>query len=111
MLLPDTVGHRGDSTNPLPARISFPAGSGLVAFAAAIGRHAAWTCRNRVGARFTGSLQARVTLPRWGNAIPYVADPEGAAHRGQSRQGQRPFLPAGFMEIRGLPDLKAARGV
>jgi hypothetical protein len=72
MLLPDTVGTGGDSHTRFPLGISFPAGSGLVAFAAALGAMPL-DMPESVLVRFTGELQPGVTLRDVVNAIPYVA--------------------------------------
>ena len=76
MLLPDTVGTGGDSHTRFPLGISFPAGSGLVAFAAAIGAMPL-DMPESVLVKFTGSLQPGVTLRDVVNAIPYVAIQQG----------------------------------
>ena len=76
MLLPDTVGTGGDSHTRFPLGISFPAGSGLVAFAAAIGAMPL-DMPESVLVRFSGSLQPGVTLRDVVNAIPWVAIQKG----------------------------------
>ena len=76
MLLPDTVGTGGDSHTSFPLGISFPAGSGLVAFAAAIGAMPL-DMPESVLVKFSGSLQPGVTLRDVVNAIPYVAIQQG----------------------------------
>ncbi|MEN9215915.1 MAG: bifunctional aconitate hydratase 2/2-methylisocitrate dehydratase, partial [Gloeomargarita sp. HHBFW_bins_162] len=76
MLLPDTVGTGGDSHTRFPLGISFPAGSGLVAFAAAIGSMPL-NMPESVRVQFTGRLQPGVTLRDIVNAIPYVALQKG----------------------------------
>jgi aconitate hydratase 2/2-methylisocitrate dehydratase len=103
MLLPDTVGTGGDSHTRFPLGISFPAGSGLVAFAAAIGAMPL-DMPESVLVRFKGSLQPGVTLRDVVNAIPYVAIQQGLltvekAHKKNVFSGR-------IMEIEGLPDLK-----
>jgi aconitate hydratase 2/2-methylisocitrate dehydratase len=82
MLLPDTVGTGGDSHTRFPLGISFPAGSGLVAFAAAIGSMPL-NMPESVRVRFTGRLQPGVTLRDIVNAIPYVALQDGIPDPGQ----------------------------
>jgi aconitate hydratase 2/2-methylisocitrate dehydratase len=76
MLLPDTVGTGGDSHTRFPLGISFPAGSGLVAFAAALGVMPL-DMPESVLVRFTGELQPGVTLRDIVNAIPWVAMKQG----------------------------------
>merc|ERR1712159_137155 len=76
MLLPDTVGTGGDSHTRFPVGISFPAGSGLVAFAAATGVMPL-DMPESVLVRFKGSLQTGVTLRDVVNAIPWMAIKEG----------------------------------
>ena len=78
MLLPDTVGTGGDSHTRFPLGISFPAGSGLVAFAAAIGAMPL-DMPESVLVRFSGELQPGVTLRDVVNAIPYVAIEKGSS--------------------------------
>jgi aconitate hydratase 2 / 2-methylisocitrate dehydratase len=76
MLLPDTVGTGGDSHTRFPLGISFPAGSGLVAFAAALGVMPL-DMPESILVRFTGKLQPGVTLRDIVNAIPWVAMQQG----------------------------------
>jgi aconitate hydratase 2 / 2-methylisocitrate dehydratase len=80
MLLPDTVGTGGDSHTRFPLGISFPAGSGLVAFAAALGVMPL-DMPESVLVRFKGNLQPGVTLRDVVNAIPYVAIQQGSKTR------------------------------
>ena len=103
MLLPDTVGTGGDSHTRFPLGISFPAGSGLVAFAAAIGAMPL-DMPESVLVTFTGSLQPGVTLRDVVNAIPYVAIQQGQLT--VAKEGKVNVFNGRIMEIEGLPDLK-----
>ena len=103
MLLPDTVGTGGDSHTRFPLGISFPAGSGLVAFAAAIGAMPL-DMPESVLVKFTGSLQPGVTLRDVVNAIPYVAIQQGLLT--VAKEGKKNIFNGRIMEIEGLPDLK-----
>jgi len=103
MLLPDTVGTGGDSHTRFPLGISFPAGSGLVAFAAAIGAMPL-DMPESVLVRFRGSLQPGVTLRDVVNAIPYVAIQQGLLT--VAKEGKKNVFNGRIMEIEGLPDLK-----
>lgn len=103
MLLPDTVGTGGDSHTRFPLGISFPAGSGLVAFAAAIGVMPL-DMPESVLVRFTGKLQPGVTLRDIVNAIPYAAIQAGKLTVGQ--QNKKNVFAGRIMEMEGLPDLK-----
>ncbi|MEB3229398.1 MAG: bifunctional aconitate hydratase 2/2-methylisocitrate dehydratase, partial [Leptolyngbyaceae bacterium] len=103
MLLPDTVGTGGDSHTRFPLGISFPAGSGLVAFAAAIGAMPL-DMPESVLVRFTGNLQPGITLRDIVNAIPYVCIQNGLLTVG-SKNKQNVFS-GRIMEMEGLPDLK-----
>jgi aconitate hydratase 2/2-methylisocitrate dehydratase len=103
MLLPDTVGTGGDSHTRFPLGISFPAGSGLVAFAAAIGTMPL-NMPESVLVRFTGELQKGVTLRDIVNAIPYVALQKGLLTL--DKQGKKNVFAGRIMEMEGLPDLK-----
>jgi aconitate hydratase 2/2-methylisocitrate dehydratase len=103
MLLPDTVGTGGDSHTRFPLGISFPAGSGLVAFAAAIGAMPL-DMPESVLVRFSGSLQPGVTLRDVVNAIPYVAIQQGLLT--VAKEGKKNVFNGRIMEIEGLPDLK-----
>ncbi len=102
-LLPDTVGTGGDSHTRFPLGISFPAGSGLVAFAAAIGAMPL-DMPESVLVRFTGSLQPGVTLRDIVNAIPYVAIQNGELT--VAKQNKKNIFSGRIMEMEGLPDLK-----
>ncbi|MEB3156161.1 MAG: aconitase family protein, partial [Cyanobacteriota bacterium] len=103
MLLPDTVGTGGDSHTRFPLGISFPAGSGLVAFAAAIGAMPL-DMPESVLVKFSGSLQPGVTLRDVVNAIPYVAIQQGLLT--VAKEGKTNVFNGRIMEIEGLPDLK-----
>jgi len=103
LLLPDTVGTGGDSHTRFPLGISFPAGSGLVAFAAAIGAMPL-DMPESVLVKFTGKLQPGVTLRDVVNAIPYVAIQQGLLT--VAKEGKQNVFNGRIMEIEGLPDLK-----
>ena len=103
MLLPDTVGTGGDSHTRFPLGISFPAGSGLVAFAAALGVMPL-DMPESVLVRFTGELQPGVTLRDIVNAIPYVAMQQGKLT--VAKQNKKNVFSGRIMEMEGLPDLK-----
>lgn len=103
MLLPDTVGTGGDSHTRFPIGISFPAGSGLVAFAAATGVMPL-DMPESVLVRFTGQLQPGITLRDLVNAIPYVALQRGLLT--VAKQGKINVFSGRILEIEGLPDLK-----
>jgi aconitate hydratase 2/2-methylisocitrate dehydratase len=103
MLLPDTVGTGGDSHTRFPIGISFPAGSGLVAFAAALGVMPL-DMPESVLVRFKGKMQPGVTLRDLVNAIPYVAIQRGLLT--VSKESKKNVFSGRIMEIEGLPDLK-----
>lgn len=103
LILPDTVGTGGDSHTRFPIGISFPAGSGLVAFAAATGAMPL-DMPESVLVRFTGKMQPGVTLRDLVNAIPYVAIQEGTLTVGKTNK-QNVFN-GRILEIEGLPNLK-----
>ncbi|MBD1999428.1 bifunctional aconitate hydratase 2/2-methylisocitrate dehydratase [Leptolyngbya sp. FACHB-541] len=103
MLLPDTVGTGGDSHTRFPLGISFPAGSGLVAFAAALGVMPL-DMPESVLVRFRGELQPGVTLRDLVNAIPYVAMQKGLLT--VEKQNKKNVFSGRIMEIEGLPNLK-----
>lgn len=103
MLLPDTVGTGGDSHTRFPLGISFPAGSGLVAFAAALGVMPL-NMPESVRVKFTGELQPGVTLRDIVNAIPYVAIQRGLLT--VAKQNKKNIFAGRIMEMEGLPDLK-----
>ncbi|MGB3511740.1 MAG: bifunctional aconitate hydratase 2/2-methylisocitrate dehydratase, partial [Microcoleaceae cyanobacterium] len=103
MLLPDTVGTGGDSHTRFPLGISFPAGSGLVAFAAALGLMPL-DMPESVLVRFKGELQPGVTLRDIVNAIPYVAIQKGLLT--VALENKKNVFSGRIMEMEGLPDLK-----
>ncbi|WP_013320889.1 bifunctional aconitate hydratase 2/2-methylisocitrate dehydratase [Gloeothece verrucosa] len=103
MLMPDTVGTGGDSHTRFPLGISFPAGSGLVAFAAALGVMPL-DMPESVLVRFTGELQPGVTLRDIVNAIPWVAMQQGKLN--VAKQNKINVFNGRIMEMEGLPDLK-----
>ncbi len=103
MLLPDTVGTGGDSHTRFPLGISFPAGSGLVAFAAALGVMPL-DMPESVLVRFKGELQPGITLRDIVNAIPYIAIQKGLLT--VEKKNKKNIFSGRIMEIEGLPDLK-----
>lgn len=103
MLLPDTVGTGGDSHTRFPIGISFPAGSGLVAFAAATGVMPL-DMPESVLVRFKGKMQPGVTLRDLVNAIPLYAIKSGLLT--VEKQGKVNIFSGRVLEIEGLPDLK-----
>ncbi|MFT5291725.1 MAG: aconitate hydratase 2/2-methylisocitrate dehydratase [Planctomycetota bacterium] len=103
MLLPDQVGTGGDSHTRFPLGISFPAGSGLVAFAAALGAMPL-DMPESVLVRFTGEMQPGITLRDLVNAIPYAAIQTGELT--VSKEGKKNVFSGRIIEIEGLPDLK-----
>ncbi|MCZ2136040.1 MAG: bifunctional aconitate hydratase 2/2-methylisocitrate dehydratase [Burkholderiales bacterium] len=103
MLLPDTVGTGGDSHTRFPIGISFPAGSGLVAFAAATGVMPL-DMPESVLVRFKGKMQPGVTLRDLVHAIPLYAIKQGLLT--VAKQGKKNIFSGRILEIEGLPDLK-----
>ncbi len=103
MLLPDTVGTGGDSHTRFPVGISFPAGSGLVAFAAATGVMPL-DMPESVLVRFKGEMQPGVTLRDLVHAIPLYAIKSG--HLTVAKQGKKNIFSGRILEIEGLPNLK-----
>ncbi|HEY0843810.1 MAG TPA: bifunctional aconitate hydratase 2/2-methylisocitrate dehydratase, partial [Noviherbaspirillum sp.] len=103
LLLPDTVGTGGDSHTRFPIGISFPAGSGLVAFAAATGVMPL-DMPESVLVRFKGKMQPGVTLRDLVNAIPLYAIRQGMLT--VEKQGKKNIFSGRILEIEGLPDLK-----
>ena len=103
MLLPDTVGTGGDSHTRFPLGISFPAGSGLVAFAAALGVMPL-NVPESVLVRFKGEMQPGITLRDLVNAIPYAAIRCGLLT--VAKEGKKNVFSGRILEIEGLPDLK-----
>ena len=103
MLLPDTVGTGGDSHTRFPIGISFPAGSGLVAFAAATGVMPL-DMPESVLVRFKGKMQPGITLRDLVHAIPLYAIKQGLLT--VEKQGKKNVFSGRILEIEGLPDLK-----
>jgi aconitate hydratase 2/2-methylisocitrate dehydratase len=103
MLLPDTVGTGGDSHTRFPIGISFPAGSGLVAFAAATGVMPL-DMPESVLVRFSGEMQPGITLRDLVNAIPYAALQSGDLTL--EKKGKKNIYSGRILEIEGLPELK-----
>lgn len=103
MLVPDTVGTGGDSHTRFPLGISFPAGSGLVAFAAATGVFPL-DMPESVLVRFTGTMQPGITLRDLVQAIPYTAIQNGLLTT--EKKGKINVFSGRVLEIEGLPDLK-----
>jgi aconitate hydratase 2/2-methylisocitrate dehydratase len=102
MLLPDTVGTGGDSHTRFPIGISFPGGSGLVAFAAATGVMPL-DMPESVLVRFKGEMQPGITLRDLVNAIPYAAIQCGLLTVG--KEGKKNCFSGRILEIEGLPSL------
>lgn len=103
MLLPDTVGTGGDSHTRFPIGLSFPAGSGLVAFAAATGVMPL-DMPESVLVRFKGNMQPGITLRDLVNAIPYYAIKKGLLT--VDKKGKKNIFSGKIIEIEGLPNLK-----
>ena len=103
MLLPDTVGTGGDSHTRFPLGISFPAGSGLVAFAAATGVMPL-DMPESVLVRFKGELQPGITLRDLVNAIPLAALKANLLTL--EKKGKKNVFSGRILEIEGLPNLK-----
>lgn len=103
MVMPDTVGTGGDSHTRFPIGISFPAGSGLVAFGAAMGVMPL-DMPESVLVRFKGEMQPGITLRDLVNAIPYVAIQKGLLT--VDKKGKKNVFNGRVLEIEGLPDLK-----
>ena len=103
MLLPDTVGTGGDSHTRFPMGISFPAGSGLVAFAAATGVMPL-DMPESVLVRFKGEMQPGITLRDLVHAIPYYGIKQGLLT--VEKKGKINFFSGRVLEIEGLDDLK-----
>nr|WP_255702065.1 bifunctional aconitate hydratase 2/2-methylisocitrate dehydratase [Salinicola sp. DM10] len=104
MLLPDTVGTGGDSHTRFPLGVSFPAGSGLVAFAAATGVMPL-DMPESVLVRFKGKRQPGITLRDLVHAIPYYAIQQG--HLTVAKSGKKNIFSGRILEIEGLEDLTA----
>ncbi len=104
MTLPDTVGTGADSHTRFPIGISFPGGSGIVAFAAVTGSMPL-TMPESVLVRFKGEMQPGITLRDLVNAIPHQAIKEGLLT--VEKKGKKNIFAGRILEIEGLPDLKA----
>lgn len=104
MVLPDTVGTGADSHTRFPLGISFPGGSGIVAFAAVTGSMPL-TMPESVLVRFKGEMQPGITLRDLVNAIPHQAIKEGLLT--VEKKGKKNIFAGRILEIEGLPDLKA----
>jgi aconitate hydratase 2/2-methylisocitrate dehydratase len=102
MLLPDTVGTGGDSHTRFPMGISFPGGSGLVAFAAATGVMPL-DMPESVLVRFKGEMQPGITLRDLVHAIPYYGIKEGLLT--VEKKGKKNFFSGRILEIEGLDSL------
>ena len=103
MVLPDTLGTGGDSHTRFPIGCSFPAGSGLVAFAGVTGTMPL-NMPESILVRFTGELQPGITLRDLVNAIPYVAIKKGLLT--VEKKGKKNIFAGKVLEIEGLPQLK-----
>ncbi|MFA7569681.1 MAG: bifunctional aconitate hydratase 2/2-methylisocitrate dehydratase [Sulfurimonadaceae bacterium] len=103
LCLPDTVGTGGDSHTRFPIGISFPAGSGLIAFAGVTGMMPL-TMPESVLVKFTGEMQPGITLRDLVNAIPYQAIKDGLLT--VEKKGKKNVFAGTIIEIQGLPDLK-----
>ncbi len=103
LCLPDTVGTGGDSHTRFPIGISFPAGSGLVAFAGVTGMMPL-TMPESVLVRFKGEMQPGITLRDMVNAIPYQAIKDGLLT--VEKKGKKNIFAGRVLEIEGLEDLK-----
>ena len=103
MLLPDTVGTGGDSHTRFPIGISFPAGSGMVAFAATLGVMPL-EMPESVLVRFSGKLKPGITIRDLVHAIPYYAMKDGLLTL--DKKNKENIFSGRCLEIEGLPDLK-----
>ncbi|MBR7048147.1 MAG: aconitate hydratase B, partial [Campylobacter sp.] len=103
LVLPDTVGTGGDSHTRFPIGISFPAGSGLVAFAAVTGSMPL-NMPESVLVKFSGELQPGITLRDLVNAIPYYAIKKGLLT--VEKKGKKNIFAGKVLEIQGLENLK-----
>lgn len=105
MIIPDTVGTGGDSHTRFPMGISFPAGSGLVAFAAALG-FMPLEMPQSVLVRFSGKRRPGITVRDMVNAIPYVAIGKGLLT--VAKKGKKNIFAGTILEIEGVDDLSVA---
>lgn len=103
LCLPDTVGTGGDSHTRFPIGISFPAGSGLIAFAAVTGMMPL-TMPESVLVKFSGKMQPGITLRDLVNAIPYYAIKQGLLT--VPKKNKKNIFAGKIIEIQGLPELK-----
>ena len=106
MLLPDTVGTGGDSHTRFPIGISFPAGSGLIAFAAALG-FMPLDMPESVLVKFTGKMQPGITMRDVVNAVPYAAIAQGLLT--VQKEGKKNIFAGRIIEFEGWPDLSVAQ--
>jgi aconitate hydratase 2/2-methylisocitrate dehydratase len=106
MLLPDTVGTGGDSHTRFPIGISFPAGSGLIAFAAALG-FMPLDMPESVLVKFTGELQPGITMRDVVNAVPYAAIQKGLLT--VKKEGKKNIFSGRIIEFEGWPELTVAQ--
>jgi aconitate hydratase 2 / 2-methylisocitrate dehydratase len=106
MALPDTVGTGADSHTRFPVGISFPAGSGLVAFAAALG-FMPLDMPESVRVRFCGKIQPGITIRDVVHAVPYAAIQSGMLT--VEKEGKKNVFSGRIIEFEGLPDLTAAQ--
>jgi aconitate hydratase 2/2-methylisocitrate dehydratase len=106
MLLPDTVGTGGDSHTRFPIGISFPAGSGLIAFAAALG-FMPLDMPESVLVKFTGKLQPGTTMRDVVNAVPYAAIQKGLLT--VKKEGKKNIFAGRILEFEGWPELTVAQ--
>jgi len=106
MLLPDTVGTGGDSHTRFPMGISFPAGSGLIAFAAALG-FMPLDMPESVLVKFTGSLRPGITMRDVVNAVPYAAIKQGLLT--VKKEGKKNIFAGRIIEFEGWPELTVAQ--
>lgn len=102
LLIPDTMGTGGDSHTRFPLGLSFPAGSGLVAFAGALG-FMPLDMPESVLVKFSGSLKPGITLRDAVNAIPYYAIQKGLLTTG--KEGKKNIFNGRILEMEGLPDV------
>ncbi|MFC2160807.1 bifunctional aconitate hydratase 2/2-methylisocitrate dehydratase [Acidobacteriota bacterium] len=102
LLLPDTMGTGGDSHTRFPIGLSFPAGSGLVAFAGTLG-FMPLDMPESVLVKFKGSLNPGITLRDVVNAIPYMAIQQGLLT--VEKEGKKNIFNGRILEMEGLPDL------
>jgi len=102
LILPDTVGTGGDSHTRFPIGISFPAGSGLVAFAGTLG-FMPLDMPESVLVKFKGKLRKGITLRDVVNAIPYFAIKQGLLT--VEKKGKKNIFNGRILEMEGLPEL------